>query len=254
VSLREELLDPWGAVVAGTAGGVVWALGTHPLWGLGVGAAVYAAKTVTGLLTDRRRRAPAALPPAGPPPPPGSPAARWVSRSDGAVRELDRLVRGADAETAARLGDVVEGATGARTAVARIGSRVTAVETALARMNPGHLEQERARLEAQLSSLPDGSARAEHARAVKALGEQVAVSRRLAGVRDALLARAQSTTLGLEGLVARVAEVLVMSEDIGAVEPSDWRVRQLSDDLEALRSGLAEAEALTRGPLDPDSG
>jgi hypothetical protein len=253
VSLRDELRDPWGAVVAGTAGGAAWAVGTHPLVALGVGAAVYAAKTVTGVLTERRRRGPAALPPAGPRPPAGSPAARWVARSDAAVRELDRLIRGADAETAARLGDVVEGASGASTAVARLASRVTAVDAALARMNPRHLEKERSRLEAQLATLPDGSARAEHARAVKALAEQVAVSRRLAGVRDALLARAQSTTLGLEGLVARVAEVLVMSEDVGAVEPSDWRLRQLSDDLEALRSGLAEADALTRGPLDPDS-
>jgi hypothetical protein len=130
---------------------------------------------------------------------------------------------------------------------------VTAVEAALTRMNPWQLEQDRSRLEAELRSLPEGPARQEHARAVKALGEQVAVSRRLAGVREALLARAQSTTLGLEGLVARVAEVLVMSEDVGAAEPSDWRLRQLSDDLEALRTGLAEADALTRGPLDPDS-
>jgi hypothetical protein len=254
VSLREELRDPWGAVVAGTAGGVVWALpGTNLLLALGVGAAVYGAKTVAGLITNRRPER-AALPSAGPPPPPGSPAAGWVTRADAAVRELDRLVAGADAETGARLGDVVEGATGARTAVGRLASRVTAVEAALGRMDPRRLEAERSRLEAQLSSLPEGSARAEHARAVKALGEQVAVGRRLAGVREALLARAQSTTLGLEGLVARVAEVLVMSEEVGAVEPSDWRVRQLSDDLEALRTGLAEAEALTRGPLDPDSG
>ena len=61
--LRQELLDPWGGVIAGIAGGLAWAvvpLGAAALpVGLGVAAVVYGVKVGAGDAVPRpRTRAP----------------------------------------------------------------------------------------------------------------------------------------------------------------------------------------------------
>jgi hypothetical protein len=78
--------------------------------------------------------------------------------------------------------------------------------------------------------------------------EQLAVAGRLAQARDELLARMQATTLSLEGLVARTAELLAMSVS-GGVDLSADRLAGLSGDLDGLRAGLAEADAVSRRVL-----
>ena len=67
--------------------------------------------------------------------------------------------------------------------------------------------------------------------------------------RDTLLARMQATAFGLEGLVARSAEVLAMAASRG-VDDSDDRLAALSDDLDGLRAALAEAEEVSRRVLE----
>jgi hypothetical protein len=79
--------------------------------------------------------------------------------------------------------------------------------------------------------------------------EQLQVAERLAGARDELLARMQATALTLEGLVARTAEVLAMSVS-GGVDVSADRLADLTADLDGLRSGLAEADAVSRRVLE----
>jgi hypothetical protein len=59
----------------------------------------------------------------------------------------------------------------------------------------------------------------------------------------------QATALTLEGLVARTAEVLAMSVS-GGVDASADRLADLAADLDGLRSGLAETEAVSRRVLD----
>jgi hypothetical protein len=80
--------------------------------------------------------------------------------------------------------------------------------------------------------------------------EQLAVAARLADARDTLLARMQTTALGLEGLVARTAEVLALTASSG-VDTSVDRLDDLTGDLDGLRAGLAEAEEVSRRVLDP---
>ena len=91
--------------------------------------------------------------------------------------------------------------------------------------------------------------RAERTRSLASVSDQLQVAQRLAGARDELLARMQATALSLEGLVARTAELLAMSVS-GGVDASADRLADLAADLDGLRTGLAEAEAVSRRVLD----
>ena len=62
--------------------------------------------------------------------------------------------------------------------------------------------------------------------------------------REALLAKIRTVVLGLEGLVARVAEVIALGQSgVGLTED---RIGELEAELEALRGGLLETEAFSR--------
>src|SRR5689334_1364268 len=200
--LRQELLDPWGGVIAGVAGGLAWAvapLGAAALpVGLGVAAVVYGVKVGAGLLTrERDADRPAAEPdPQLRPPRRGSIAEQWLTRAERA--------------------------------------RLTA---------------ERDRLAAAVADASSDRVRAERTRSLASVSDQLQVAQRLAGARDELLARMQATALSLEGLVARTAELLAMSVS-GGVDASADRLADLAADLDGLRTGLAEAEAVSRRVLD----
>src|SRR5215207_968163 len=141
---RDELLDPWGGVVAGIAGGLAWAvapLGALALpVGLGVAAVVYGVKVGAGILTrggpDEPPVAVDALPPLRPPRP-GSAAEQWLRRAEHADRSLAELV-GSPASTVTRdqLLPVREGAAEAVATVRRLAGQVTAVEDYADRVQP----------------------------------------------------------------------------------------------------------------------
>jgi hypothetical protein len=248
--LRSELLDPWGGVIAGIAGGLAWAvapLGAVALpVGLGVAAVVYGAKVGAGMLAGRDRDAPVELRA----PRPGSLAERWLRRVERADRSLADLAGAPGSpEVLARLGSVRDGAAEAVATVRRLAGQVTAVEDAADRIQPGRLAVERDGLAAALAAATSEPVRAERRRALDSVTEQLAVADRLTGARDALLARMQATTLTLEGLVARAAEVQAMSVT-GGVDLSDDRLAELAGELDGLRAGLAEADAVSRRVLD----
>ncbi|MEN3362035.1 MAG: hypothetical protein V7637_6017, partial [Mycobacteriales bacterium] len=99
MGLRDDLVDPWGGLVAGVAGGLAWAVASAstaavPL-GLGVAAVVYAAKVASSRLTHRFGRPAAADTEPGRVPPRaprrGSPAEAWLTRAQGAARSLTEL-------------------------------------------------------------------------------------------------------------------------------------------------------------------
>ena len=254
--LRQELLDPWGGVVAGVAGGLAWAvapLGAAALpVGLGVAAVVYGVKVGAGLLTrERDRDRPAAEPdPQLRPPRRGSIAEQWLDRARQADRSLADLVRSPGSAVAKQqLVPVREGAAEALVTMRRLAGQVTAVEDATDRIQPARLAAERDRLAAAVAAASSDRVRAERQRSLDSVSEQLQVVQRLAGARDELLARMQATALTLEGLVARTAEVLAMSVS-GGVDASTDRLADLASDLDGLRSGLAEAEAVSRRVLD----
>jgi hypothetical protein len=249
--LRRELLDPWGGVVAGIAGGLAWAvapLGAVALpVGLGVAAVVYGVKVGAGLLTA----APEAPDEAAPRPPRrGSVAEQWLRRAEQADRSLAELAGSPGSPTVrSRLGSVRDGAAEAVGTLHRLAGQVTAVEDAADRIRPDRLAVERDRLAAGVAAATSDRVRAERQRSLDSVTEQLAVAHRLAEAREALLARMQATTLSLEGLVARTAELLAMSVS-GGLDLSADRLADLSGDLDGLRAGLAEAEAVSRRVLD----
>jgi hypothetical protein len=123
------------------------------------------------------------------------------------------------------------------------------VDDAATRLDVPRLQAERARLVQAVFAAADGSARKEHERAAAAVADQLAAYGRLRTVGDELVARMEATTLGLEGLVARLAEVLALAATAGAVDTTADRVGELTGSLEGLRAGLVETEALSRQVL-----
>jgi hypothetical protein len=251
VRKREGLVDAWGGVVAGVAGGLAWAV-TAPAGaaavpiGVGVAAAVYGVKVAAGALARRGMREPGA----GqlPQPERGSPADLWQGRALHAIRDLHELAH-SQPDAPPLLRSVDDGARQAEDQVRRLAGQAAAVTRALYRIPTPRLADERARLAAAVETAGSAELREEHRRSLRSVEEQLAVADRLASARDTLVARLQSTALGLEGLVARAAEVLALSASAGAGLATDG-IAGLAAELDGLRAGLAETEELSRRVLD----
>jgi hypothetical protein len=256
VGLSDELRDPWGLVAGGISGGMAWAiagtaLGGPPAIALGiaVGAVVIGSKALTGLVVrggkDEDGRVEAL-----PRPPRGSAAAQWLDRATGAVRGLDDLARTArpgptgDAVRSAadEAGDTLDD-------LARLAGQVTAVERALQRVDASGLDEEAARLDQAARHAVNDEMRDEMNRSAAAVRDRQAVRDRLLAARETLLARMQAVALGLEGLEARLAEVLAMTATTGGVDTTATEIAELATELDGLRAGLAETEAISRKAL-----
>ncbi|MDT7536991.1 MAG: hypothetical protein QOI82_576, partial [Actinomycetota bacterium] len=177
-------------------------------------------------------------------------AAQWLDRATAAVRGLDDLARTANTGPA---GDAVRSA--AHEAgdtlddLGRLAGQVTAVERALQRVDATGLDEEAARLDEGARQATSDEMRAEMTRSAAAVRDRQAVRDRLLGARETLLARMQAVSLGLEGLEARLAEVLAMTATTGGVDTSADEIAELATELDGLRAGLAETEAISRKAL-----
>jgi hypothetical protein len=245
--LRDELSEPWGPLVAGVLGGLSWAIGAPVLAALGVGAAVYGVKVAAGAILggpdeDRPSQGPAPLRPAA-----GSSEAAWLTRAENAVRALDDMGRGTDVTaTDVATSHAAEEADAILEAMRRLGGQAVAVSRALAQTDQPGLDQEAARLRAAAHADPaDDSAR----RSADAVADRVAVRDRLRKALMALDGRLQSSALGLEGLVARVAELQATASAVGEVDPSADDLASLTTEVEGLRVGLADVEQVARKAL-----
>lgn len=250
----DELRDPWGLVAGGVSGGMAWALVGGPVGvalGVGVGAAVLGVKAVTGLLVERRPARPA---PQLPRPPRGSAAAGWLARAEQAVRSLDELaVSGAPGPTGQAVRNAAAEAGDTLADLARVAAQVTAVEAALGRVDGPGLEQQAAQLERAARQAATAAMRTELSRSAAAVRDRQQVRARLLEARETLLARMQAVALGLEGLVARLAEVLALSATAGGTDNGADQIAELALELDGLRAGLAETEALSRRALAQES-
>ncbi|MFF5226708.1 hypothetical protein [Dactylosporangium sp. NPDC000521] len=201
--MREQVSEPWGLVAAGVLNGAVAPAGVLariPV-GLAVAGVVNGIKVGLGALLDRTpSRRPAHLPA----PARGGDAERWLRRAESAVQmphrqsetPSDAVLR---AQAAEALGDL-----------ARFAGQVTLIERTSAGIDVARPQNDRARLAQGIDGLPAGPLRAERERALRAVPDQLGVARRMDGVREMLLARTQSAVLGLEGLLARMAELLAL--------------------------------------------
>jgi hypothetical protein len=265
VGVREQLTEPWGIVTAGVLGGaaaaVTGALAPAGLAvgvpiGLGIAGVVYAVRVGLGALADRGpRRVPAPDPDPGlPTPPRGSVAERWLRRAEAAVATLHRQTESPREETLrAQICDVDDQAAAALTDLRRFAGQVTLVEQTIANIPVDRLRRDYGTIERGLGGLPPGPLREERERALRAVGDQLDVARRLTDARDTLLARMQSAVLGLEGLVARMAELLALHATTAGGSLTATRVAELTGDLEGMRAGLAEAERVSRTALGGES-
>jgi hypothetical protein len=261
MTVRDQLTEPWGIVAAGVIGGVGGAVAAAlapaglvvgvPV-GLAVAGVVYAVRVGLGALTDRAARpAPAAdLDPRLPTPPRGSPADRWLRRAGAAVGTLHRQTESpSDPGLRAQIGDVDDQAAGALGDLRRFAGQVTLVDQAIANIQVDQRRQEYGSLSRALTGLPPGPLRDERERALRAVSDQLDVAQRLSEARETLLARMESAVLGLEGLVARMAELLALHATTGGGSLTATRVAELTSDLEGMRAGLAEAERISRTAL-----
>lgn len=253
MGLRENVSDPWGALVAVLAGGLTWAVipGAAlaiPL-GLAVAAAVFVAKVGAAALIRRNQDEPGDrefLQPRK-----GSAAEVWLSRAEKSVRTLDELVDTAgEGATRDRLRDVESEASVTVGTLRRLAGQVTAFEQAMSRIPMPSLEDERTRLQAAVRHADNDELRSENVKALGSVDQQLDIYRRLSSARETLLARMQSTTLGLEGLNARTAELLALSTSTGATS-DEQVIEELSGTLEGMRAGLVEVEELSRRVLQP---
>jgi hypothetical protein len=262
VGVKEQLTEPWGIVAAallgGLGGAVTAALAPVAVLGipvgLGIAGAVYGVRVGLGALGDRSTRAPRQRPDPGlaalPVPPRGSPADRWLRRAERAVTTLHQQTESPGEPTLrGQIADVDDQAAGALSDLRRFAGQVTLVEQTMANIDDRRLRQDSAGLQRGLQGLPAGPLREERERALAAVADQLDVARRLAEARETLLARMQSAVLGLEGLVARMAELLALHATTAGASLTAARVAELTGDLEGMRAGLAEAEQLSRSTL-----
>lgn len=264
MGLKQELTEPWGivtaAVLGGLGGAVTAALAPAAIValpvGVGIAAAVYGVKVAMGTVADRgAARGQLRAAPDLPRPVPGGAADGWLRHAEAALRSLHDLTESPrDPVLRVQIGDVDDDAAATVVDLTRIAGQVTLIEQAATRINPGPLRRQRDSIEQALGDLPAGPLREERERALHAVTDQLAVYDRLLSARERLLARMQSTALGLDGLVARLSEVLAMhaTADSGiGVGPT---ITALSDDLDGLRAGLAESEELSRRVLAGGAG
>ncbi len=259
MGVRDELRDPWGWLVAGVTGGVGWAAlagasaAALPV-GVAIGAAVLGAKVAIGAAT--RSKEPAKLeyadrtrPDELPLPPPNSPAARLLMRGDAAVQRIAALTEApGDPWLRNQVADVDDESAQALDALREVGGRVTLVEQSMAGSDVRRLDAETARLTGSAAAATDERLRAETERALTAVSQQREVALRLVTLRDTLLARMETAVLGLEGLAARMGEVVALGATAIEHDKAAELVGSLTTELETMRSGLDDARRLAEPP------
>ena len=248
MALREELRDPWTYVLGGIAAGVAWAVGLPAVAFVGVGAGVAAVKAVSNLALGTGK-----LPP---PPAPlmleetsGTPEAGWLTRAESAAAAFDRLARSIpDQILSERSRSMAEQAAETLSGLRRLAGQASTTRAIADEADVDALKRELGRLTGQRDRENDPDIRIELTRSVTSVQDQIDIAGRLRRTLAQILARIESGALGLERLVAQLGEILAISAS-GVGEQGAAELGQLADELEGLRSGLAETEQLTRRTL-----
>jgi hypothetical protein len=244
MKFARELAEPWGLLLAATSAGVAWAVQLPVLLALLIGVAVLAARAGVAALGREpapERREARVLDVA-----PGSDEENWLRRAEGAADGFTSLSSSLEAGPLAdRVADMEPVVQETLATLERLAGRASATGKALSRVDLEVVTRERRRLEQSMGSARE-EVRGDLEQALTAVKAQEDVHARLSGARDKLLAQLQSGALGLDSLVARVAELTAATTDF-AVDTG--AVRELSDQLEGIRQGVLETEQATRKSL-----
>lgn len=255
MSVSEELKDPWGWLVAGVTGGLGWAVLAAPLGpaavpaGLAIGAVVLGSKVALGSIgrSGKPQRVRDRLPEA----PERSLQGQFVARARTATRQIHELAdRPADPGLRAEVAAVDEQAGTVLEALRELAGRVTLVDGALLAADPEQVHQERMRLESLLAAETDPQMRVERQRVLDSVSAQAESLARLGRLREKLLTRVQSAASDLEGLAARTGELVAVGTSAYDGDPAGQILADLTMSLESVRTGLAEAEEVSRGLPD----
>lgn len=240
-----ELAEPWGLLLAATSAGAAWAVQLPTLAALGVGVTVLAARAGIAAAT-RAKPTPEPGERALPDVEPGSPEAGWLLRAEAAAdgfRSIsDSLDTGPLADRVADMEPVVRETVDT---LRRLAGRTSATGKALARVDAGAVAAEKARLRKELKTADD-DIRGDLTQSLEAVQAQEDVHARLSSAQRKLLAQLRSGALGLDGLVARAAE---LSAATGDSLLDTTTIGELSEQLEGIRRGVVETEEATRRSL-----
>lgn len=257
MAVREELVDPGTPLIAGAAAGVAWAVGLPVTASIAVGIVALVARVSLGVVLDEPRGSAGFAPSA---PRAGSSRAelpirerssedRWVRRSETAVGAIERLAASFRAgAVAAQMEGVAAGSRGALAQIRALAGQASATKEAARHLDPSRLAADVARLTARIQRADGQDHSSETQRSLDAVRDQLAIYRRLEQARQTLLARIEAGALGLQHLAAQIAELAALAGDTSSPEDG-VRIGELAQQLEALRSGMAEAEALSRSAL-----
>jgi len=251
MKITQELADPWGWLVAGVSGGVGWAVlaGSAPagipvVAGTLIGIGVLTTKVVLGAIRPRPP-APAPVPPRLPSPTPDGAAAELLLRARRAGSRVSYLVGStSDPWLRDQMSQVDLEVTRVSGSLEEVAGRVTLLEESLVQSEPLRLTDEAARLTTALARATDDQLRTETQSTLAAVERQRDVLRRLEDRRDTMLRRMETTVTGMEGLAARMGEIVAMGASSFEHDDASSRVCALTGDLEALSAGLDEARRL----------
>ena len=183
-----------------------------------------------------------------PRPIPGSPEALWVIRAEAAVAAIRRLRASAGSGAVAyRCTVIAKQAADAVVILRHLAYQSGLVSRLAGSTDLAELRRTDASLRHQLGVLGEGPARQQNEYALRSLTARIEAGERLEATQRELVGRIEAGALGLEGLVARVAEIVALSElGSGVAAP---QVDELAAQLDTLRAALVETEDLGRHAL-----
>ncbi|HEV2891079.1 MAG TPA: hypothetical protein VGX28_11960 [Frankiaceae bacterium] len=250
MSLSDEVRDPWSYVVGGLAGGMAFAVGIFPPAAVAIGAAVLGVKVVSGALTNRGQRRAARRREKRLPVITRTPEAAWLNRAEEAVDQFHDIAYSAsDGPIADRVQTFGMQTEESIATLQRLAGQASAVRLAIARIDPRRLQFERDRLMQEHNLINDPGVRTERERSVKSVQAQLETYQRLAVTLTTLLAKLEAGALAIEGLVARLAEVVALATSSGT-SGGETQVDELAQELEGLRAGLVETEGVTTRTIE----
>jgi len=183
-----------------------------------------------------------------PRPLPGTPEALWVFRAEAAVAAIRRLRASAGSGAVAyRCSVIAKQAADAVVILRRLAYQSGLVSRLAGGTDLVELRRTDASLRHQIGALSDGPARQQNEYALRSLAARIEAGERLEATQRELVGRIEAAALGLEGLVARVAEIVALSEfGSGIAAP---QVDELAAELDTLRAALVETENFGRHAL-----
>ncbi len=242
MTAQTPLIDRFDLLIGAGVGVAAWVFGIPLVICILAALAVVGVNATTGALRRERAAAPAPLPA---PPVAGSPEARLLERGNAAAAAFGEIAASLPAEVLAeRSTDVRRQARLALAMLTDLGRQSATVANLLERLGAGGFREERELIRRRLAKA-DSRQRIDLGQSLAALETRAEARRNLLDAQSRLRLRMETVTYGMEGLVARLAELAALA-DSGSLTVDADRIDQLTLELEGLRQGLIQTDHLGR--------